>query len=132
VGLGTGVIAYVFGFPTSARARQGGPDELRYVPANAALVAFADVHQIMTSDTRQRLRSALPDIPNGQQEFQTQTGINIETDIDRVVAFIAPHAVDGKACRAQAWSSRVDDSIRSASSRSCDIPAAPWRITKAR
>jgi hypothetical protein len=96
VGLGTGVVAYVVGFPTSALSRQGGPDELRYVPANAVLVAFADVHQIMTSDTRQRVRAALPDLPNGHQEFQNQTGINIETDIDRVIAFVTPHAVAGR------------------------------------
>ena len=34
-------------------------DELKYVPAGAALVAFADVHEVMTSDTRNRLRTAL-------------------------------------------------------------------------
>jgi hypothetical protein len=27
---------------------------------------------------------------NGQQEFQTQTGINIETDIDHVIAAFVP------------------------------------------
>src|SRR4051812_47497489 len=86
VGLGTGVVAYFTGFPTSALSRQGGPDELKYVPASPALVAFADVHAVMTSDMRQRLRTALPETPHGQQDFQNQTGIGIERDIDRVVA----------------------------------------------
>lgn len=94
VGLGTGLVAYYTGFPTSALSRQAGPDELRYVPANASLVAFADVHGIMTSDVRQKLRVSLPSLPNGQHEFQNHTGINIETDIDRVVAFVAPKLVD--------------------------------------
>jgi hypothetical protein len=97
VGLGTGLIAYYVGFPTRAFSLQGGPDELRYVPANASLLAVADVHQIMTSDVRQKIRTTLPDRPNGQREFQDRTGINIETDIDRVVAFVAPPLVnDGR------------------------------------
>ncbi|HEY7172803.1 MAG TPA: hypothetical protein VH417_18250 [Vicinamibacterales bacterium] len=96
VGLGTGVVAYFTGFPTSALSRQGGPDELRYVPASATLVAFADVHEVMTSDTRQRLRSALPDMPDGQHEFQDRTGIDIERDIDRVVAFVGQRMVEGR------------------------------------
>src|SRR6185503_10224281 len=45
---------------------------------------------VMTSELRQRLRRALPAQENGQQEFQNLTGINIETDIAHVVAFIEP------------------------------------------
>jgi len=101
VGLGTGVVAYFTGLPTSARSRQGGPDELKYVPSSAALVAFANVHEVMTSDTRQRLRNALPDMPNGQHEFQDQTGIDIERDIDRVVAFVGQRMVDGRSVPAE-------------------------------
>ncbi|MBS1817264.1 MAG: hypothetical protein JSU08_05000 [Acidobacteria bacterium] len=90
VGLGVGLVAYSTGFSTSAFTRQGGPDELQFVPANAALVAYADVHDIMLSDLRQKVRSALPMKPDGQGEFQNQTGINIETDIDHVLAAIVP------------------------------------------
>src|SRR5262245_52648745 len=96
VGLGTGLVAYFAGFPTSALSRQGGPDELKYVPANAALVAFANVHEVMTSDTRQRLRIALPDMPDGQHEFQDRTGIDIERDIDHVVAFVGQRMIEGR------------------------------------
>lgn len=92
VGLGIGLVAYATGFSTSALTRQGGPDELQFVPANAALVAYADVHDIMLSDLRQKLRSNLPGKLDGQHDFQTQTGINIETDIDHVVAAIVPVA----------------------------------------
>src|SRR3954471_23519560 len=96
VGLGTGLVAYFAGFPMSALSRQDGPDELRYVPASAALVAFANVHEVMASDTRQRLRTALPDLPNGQHDFQTHTGIDIEHDVDRVIAFVSQRIVDGR------------------------------------
>jgi hypothetical protein len=90
VGLGTGLLAYYVGFPTSALTRAGGPDELQFVPNDAALVAFADVHEIMGSDLRQKVRSLMPMKENGQEQFQNQTGINIETDIDRVVFAVTP------------------------------------------
>jgi hypothetical protein len=91
IGLGVGLVAYSLGLSTSAFTRQGGPDELQFVPANAALVAYADVRDIMTSELRQRVRSTFPMKENGQQEFQTQTGINIETDIDHVIAAFVPN-----------------------------------------
>lgn len=90
-GLGAGLVAYYTGFSTSALARPGGPDELQFVPADAALVAYADVGAIMTSDLRQKLRAAMPS-GDGQQEFQSQTGINIETDIDHVIAAVVPRS----------------------------------------
>ena len=90
VGLGTGLLAYYVGFPTSALQRAGGPDELQFVPNDAALVAYADVHQIMTSDLRQKIRSLLVMKEDGQRQFQNETGIDIETDIDRVIFAVAP------------------------------------------
>jgi len=90
VGLGTGVVAYYVGFPAGALGRRGGPDELSYVPRDATVIAFASVHEIMTSELRQKLRRAIPMQENGQQELESQTGINIETDIDTVVACMHP------------------------------------------
>src|SRR5262245_15004434 len=90
VGLGTGLLAYYVGFPTSALQRAGGPDELQFVPNDAALVAYADVRQIMTSDLRQKLRTLLIPKEDGQQQFQNQTGIDIDSDIDRVVFAVSP------------------------------------------
>ncbi len=87
VGVGTGLVAYYVGYQASASQ---GPDELRLVPPDAALVAFADVSAVMVSQVRQKLLQVLPSRGRGQQEFQDQTGINIETDIDRVVACLAP------------------------------------------
>lgn len=90
VGLGTGLVAYFVGFPTNALQRAGGPDELRFIPRNATLVAYANVTDVMTSQLREHLRLVLPSEPNGRREFEEQTGINIETDIDRVLACVAP------------------------------------------
>jgi len=88
IGLGTGLVAYYTGFATNAFARRGGPEELQLLPNTAAVVAYADVHQVMTSDLRHRVRQAVPRSmeQDGQRQFQEATGINIETDIDRVVA----------------------------------------------
>ena len=91
-GLGTGAVAY-FGLPISALTAASGPDELKFLPANSALVAFVDVHEIMTSELREKLRDALPFNGRGQRTFQDETGINVETDIDRVVFALTP--IDG-------------------------------------
>jgi hypothetical protein len=90
-GLGTGMIAYYAGGfqPVSASAVA---NELRYVPADATLVAYADVRAIMDSDLRSRLKAAIPMHEQGQKEFQEQTGIDIERDIDYVVASLSTSA----------------------------------------
>ena len=50
-GLGTGLVAfYSGGFETVSASPV--ENELRYVPADATLVAYADVRQIMDSDLR--------------------------------------------------------------------------------
>src|SRR4051812_47387753 len=90
-GLGTGLVAYYGGLPTLAAGRSVGPDELKYVPEAAAVVAYANVHDVMNSEFRQKIRQILPDHDNkGQEEFQRETGINIEQDIDYVVAWMTP------------------------------------------
>jgi hypothetical protein len=94
VGLGTGLVAYYVGFQASAGQ---GPDELRYVPSDASLVAFADVRAVMVSEVRRKLLDVLPSRGQGRQAFEEQTGINVETDIDRVIACVVPpHASDRK------------------------------------
>jgi hypothetical protein len=94
-GVGTGLVAYYAGLPLLQR--HDGPEELRYVPRDAAVVASVNVQDVMHSDVRQRLRRALPMSENGQREFQNETGINIETDIDRIVACLEPRPNAGDA-----------------------------------
>jgi hypothetical protein len=84
-GLGTGLVAYYGGGFPSLSASRSGPSELSYVPADAAVVAFANVREVMDSQLRQRLKLVLPQ-EQGQKEFQAETGIDIEHDIDYVVA----------------------------------------------
>jgi hypothetical protein len=87
-GLGTGLVAYyVGGFQALSAAPVA--NELRYVPADSTVVAYADVRAIMDSDLRQRLKAAMPMHEQGQAEFQQQTGIDIERDIDYIVAAAA-------------------------------------------
>ena len=85
VGIGTGLVAYYVGLPQGV-FQSGVPQELRYVPVDATLVAYASVQDVMHSELRQKIRRVIPIPENGQQQFQDETGINIETDIDRVVA----------------------------------------------
>jgi hypothetical protein len=92
VGVGTGMVAYYIGFPTAFA--QQGPDELQLVPGNAVVVAYANVHEVMVSNLRERIRQAMPHLPDGQREFENATGINIETDVDRIVAALVPPADD--------------------------------------
>src|SRR2546425_12150349 len=90
VGVGTGLVAYYAGFPMSALGRKGGPEELQYAPHDPTVLAYVDVRQMMASDLRRKVHEAVPMSENGQREFQDETGINIETDIDHIVAFVAP------------------------------------------
>src|SRR5437763_1704254 len=92
VGLGTGLVAYYVGFPAGAATRAGGPEELQYIPRDASVIAYANVQEVKSSELRQKLRHVLPISENGQQEFENNTGINIERDDDRIVACLRPDA----------------------------------------
>lgn len=98
-GLGTGLVAYYGGgLSTLASAgRTVGLDELRYVPEAAAVVAYANVRDVMNSDFRQKIKTVLPDHDaKGQEDFQRETGINIEQDIDYVLAWMTPNPAAGR------------------------------------
>jgi hypothetical protein len=94
-GLGTGLVAYYGGGFPSLSASNSGPAELSYVPADAAVVAYANVGEVMASDLRQRLKLVLPQ-EQGQREFQEHTGIDIEKDIDYIVAAMTSSAAGVK------------------------------------
>ena len=96
VGVGTGLVAYYAGFPMSAFGRKGGPEELQYAPHDPTVLAYVDVQKMMISDLRRKVHEAVPMSENGQREFQDETGINIETDINHVVAFVAAGPDNGQ------------------------------------
>ena len=88
-GLCTGLVAY-YGGGFQALSASTGPIELRYVPPDAAVIAYADVGAIMNSELRLRIKEAMPMHQQGQEEFQKETGIDIERDIQYVVAAVTP------------------------------------------
>ena len=84
-GLTAGLVAfYAGGFQAVSAAPVA--TELRYIPAASTVVAYADIQSIMNSELRLKLKAAMPAHTQGQEEFKTHTGIDIEQDIDYIVA----------------------------------------------
>ncbi len=90
-GLVAGTVAYTGGMPR-AFASNTGPDELSLVPVGAAVVAYANVQGVMSSEFRQRLTTLIDNEGKGRQEFQEHTGIDVERDIDAIIAALSPAA----------------------------------------
>lgn len=86
-GLTTGLVASYMG--GVAMTRQAGPEDLAFVPPDAVAVAYANVQEVMASDLRQRLRKFDPDTQD-RHDFEEKTGINVERDVDAVVAAMLP------------------------------------------
>jgi hypothetical protein len=89
IGLGTGLVASYMGLPVSVFSSAAGPDELQYVPADAAVVAYANVREVLNSQFRQRFKSVEPSDAE-KNEFEEKTGLNLEQDVDSVVAAMMP------------------------------------------
>jgi hypothetical protein len=87
VGLCTGLVAYYNGALPMIGAGPG-PAELSYIPETASVVAFANVGEIMKSDLHKHLESLLPADHSGQgrDELHSELGLDLEKDIDTVVA----------------------------------------------
>jgi len=94
VGLSIGLVAYYGGMPPGIFSAQSGPAELKYLPGDAAVVAYANVRDVMNSELRQRLRKFEGVTDEGRSEFKNQTGIDIEQDIDHVVACMGTPKAD--------------------------------------
>jgi len=89
IGLGTGLVASYMGLPVSVFSSAAGPDELQYVPADAAVVAYANVREVMSSQFRQRFKDVEPS-QDEKNQFEEKTGLNLEQDVDSVVAAVMP------------------------------------------
>lgn len=89
IGLGTGMVASYMGLPVSVFSSAAGPEELQYVPADAAVVAYANVRDVMNSQLRQRFKAVEPSTEQKNQ-FEEKTGLNFEQDVDSVVAAVMP------------------------------------------
>ncbi|MGH9348966.1 MAG: hypothetical protein ACRD26_17045 [Vicinamibacterales bacterium] len=95
VGLATGLVASYLGLPALALGGADGPDELRYVPADARVIAYANVRDVMNSELRQKVRQVRPD-GERHDEFRESTGIDLENDIDEVVASVTTPGEDAE------------------------------------
>ncbi len=94
VALAGGLIAY-FG-ADRLRGRRGLPPELQYVPADASVVAFADVRKVMNSQLRRELES-LAGSHTGRQRMHEFAGIDLERDVSHVVVFFGMDGARGNA-----------------------------------
>jgi hypothetical protein len=87
VGIGTAGLASYVGLDKLGLGRQTA-DELSYLPENVELVAYANVRDLMGSDVRQRLQAHSG--VGSADDLAAQTGVNLETDVDSIVAALLP------------------------------------------
>jgi hypothetical protein len=89
IGLGGGLIAYL------AQNRGGVPDglplEVRYVPSNAEVVAFANIQAVMTSELRRELMPAIEGGRHKGREMMNDFGVDIEKQVHHIVAYVEPY-----------------------------------------
>jgi hypothetical protein len=90
VGVAIGLVAFYGGLP-GGLSRRGEPDELRYLPKATAVVAYVNVPVVMRSEVVRKMRS-VGSWQSGQDEFKDRTGIDMERDVDRLVAGFEPQA----------------------------------------
>src|SRR5918999_5587837 len=90
VGLGGGLIAYL-AYTRVAGLPAGVPSEVRYVPVDAEVVAFANVRAIMDSELRRALMSSVdPESRKGKQMMSEFAGVDLEKQVDHVVMYVEP------------------------------------------
>ena len=87
IGLGTGLVASYMGLPVSVFSSAAGPDELQYVPADAAVVGYVNIREVMNSQLRQRFKDIEPSADE-KNEFEQKTGLNFDEDVDSVVVAV--------------------------------------------
>jgi hypothetical protein len=97
LGLGTGLVASYMGIQNFTLIGSDGPAELAYVPADAHLVAYANVRHVMGSELRQKIARLQSGQADAQDKFLQETGINLERDVDQVVATLSAATSDAEA-----------------------------------
>ena len=88
--LATGLIAWATGLPVLAALGSTGPDELAFVPADARMVAYADVREVMNSPFHDRVKQFDGTARANPDSLEARTGISLETDIDHVLVMSTP------------------------------------------
>ena len=95
-GLGTGLLASYVGIQNLVLIGGNGPAELAYVSPETRMLAYADVRQVMDSELRQKLLQFAPDSDKGADHLREETGIDIRSDVDQVIASMSTDAGDGR------------------------------------
>lgn len=91
IGLGGGLVAYL-SYSRAQALPPGVPPEVRYVPANAEILAFADVKALMNSDLRRELMPKIEEgSRKGKQMMNDFAGVDLEKQVNRVVAYVEPY-----------------------------------------
>jgi hypothetical protein len=94
VGLAAALALYLVSFSADQVSAQSEATEFRLVPGDAAFIGYADVRTVMDSPLRDRARDTLPLRDDGRRQFEAETGISVERDIDRVLAYLTPASPD--------------------------------------
>ena len=128
IGLCTGLFAY-FNRGSALAVSVTGPVEMAYVPADASIVGYANVREVMLSDFRERIRRVAPD-GVGQNELQQYLGLNIDQDIDHVLAFLAPAADSGRPAGLVLFRGRFDTTRLEAAARSAGGAVSTYGDTR--
>jgi hypothetical protein len=89
LGIGGGLVAY-YALNRAPALPIGLPAELRFVPADASLVAYADLRAVMASDMRRELERITVGQRRGQQQRHEFAGIDLEKDVNHVIAYLQP------------------------------------------
>jgi hypothetical protein len=115
VGVGGGLIAYL-AYDRITGVPAGVPSEVRYVPANAEVVAFANVRAIMNSDVRRALMPATdPGSRKGRQMMNEFAGVDLEKQVDHVVMYVEPFIRESEQPASPKPTSERDNTIPHAS-----------------
>jgi hypothetical protein len=102
-GIGVGLVAY-YRISRQAVIPAGLPDELRYVPANAELVAYADVKTVMNSELRRELERSTMGPRRGRSDMHEFAGIDVEKQVNHIVAYL--EKIDGASAAAESGKSQ--------------------------
>jgi hypothetical protein len=95
-GLGTGLVASYVDLGAARGLVGNAPEELAYVPAEGRLIAFVNVRDLMNSPLGQNILGSASGHRTNNDSFEVVTGINVENDIDRVVASFADAVREGQ------------------------------------
>jgi hypothetical protein len=88
LGVGGGLIAYL-NYRRAASLPAGVPQEVRYIPADAAIVAYGNVRVFMNSDLRRELMTTIETgSRKGRQMMNDFAGIDLEKQVDHVLGYV--------------------------------------------